>query len=601
MSSTRWPAPGSSDAASPPDAFSLSRRDKSLALAGTLVALLMAGLDQTIVSTAGPEIQRDLQIPASLYAWLTTAYLVSSTVMLPIYGKLSDVFGRKPILLTGVGLFLLGSLLCGLAPTTMFLIGARAIQGLGAASLFTTTLAVIADLFPPSERGKYMGLIGGVMGISSVVGPIVGGIITDALGWHWVFFINLPVGAIATWLIVAHMPRLGGRRLGEPAHVDIAGAFWLIGCVIPLLLALSLGRPEASSGDGFAWTSAPIIGLFGAAAAALVAFLITEKRAADPIIDLSLFGRDRIIGLTTLTMFVLGATFLFSVVFLPLYMVNVLGASVTRAGLSMTPLTLGMVATSIAAGQVASRVGHVKLLLVGALTLLAAAFAVLGFTLSPESSETSLALLLILIGAGMGPTLPLYILIVQNAARPQEVGVVTAGSIFSRSMGQVIGLAMFGTLFASVLISSVAGRTGAVLDGLTPGARLALAAVLPDVTAGSEGVVLAFDPDRIRQAVDGGGSAADAVQGAAVEPAGPGGERVATSTGPLSRGDRTVALRAVDSIEEIYKQSLSEAVAMLYRIGAILVIVALVLTIFIPDAPPRLKRPGPAGGLAEAA
>lgn len=183
-SATSYPLPAG--APEEPRRSELGRSERTLALAGTLVALLLAGLDQTIVATAGPAIQEDLRIPAALYAWITTAYLVASTVMMPIWGKLSDVYGRKPILLWGVGLFLLGSFLCGLAPSTVMLILFRAVQGIGAASLFTTALTVIGDLYPPRERGKYMGLIAAVMGISSVVGPLAGGVITDLLSWHWV-------------------------------------------------------------------------------------------------------------------------------------------------------------------------------------------------------------------------------------------------------------------------------------------------------------------------------------------------------------------------------------------------------------------------------
>jgi MFS family permease len=203
--------------------------------------------------------------------------------MVPIYGKLSDTYGRKPVLLTAIGIFLLGSVLCGLSPTTPALIASRALQGLGAAGLFTSAFAVIADIFPPAVRGKYTGLVGAVFGVASVVGPLVGGFLTDGFGWHWVFFVNVPLGAVAVWFVAARMPPLGGRP-GEKPRLDLAGAFWLVVAVVPLLLALSVGHDEGGAGAGGApgWASPLRLGLFGLSLAGTVLFVRTERRAADP-------------------------------------------------------------------------------------------------------------------------------------------------------------------------------------------------------------------------------------------------------------------------------------------------------------------------------
>ena len=533
-------------------AASLSKRDRTLTMTGVLLALLLSGLDQTIVATAGPAIQRDLDIAPALYAWLTTAYLVAAAVMLPIYGKLSDRFGRKPILLTGVSIFLAGSLMCGISPGSMTLIVSRGVQGLGAAALFTTAFAVIADLYPPALRGRYMGLVSGVMGLASVIGPLAGGFITDTFGWHWVFFINLPIGALALWFIVTTMPRLG-IHAAEPLPVDVLGAALLIVSLVPLMIALSLGRVDPSAtGDGFAWSSWQIASMLSIAAVGIVAFTMRERRAPDPILHLELF-RNRVVTLGSAAMFVIGAAFLFGIIFLPLYLVNVTGVSATDAGLAMMPLTLGIVASSIGAGQLVSRVGHPKLIMLASLAFLAGAFGLLGFTLSPDSTQWSVSVRMLLMGLGVGPTLPLYTLVMQAASEPRELGVVTATATFSRLLGQVIGLALFGTLFASALSHAVTVRASAELRVLTPEVRVAM----------------------------GGGGAAGAISGES-------GSSVAFDTAAASARVRAVApgddiaLAAVGRMHRAFELAFTDAVTLLFKVGIGLVMLGFLVTALMP-------------------
>ena len=441
------------------DGSNISQRDRTFTLIGVLVAMLLAGIDHTIVSTAGPAIQSDLRIPASLYAWIAVSYLVASTVMMPIYGKLSDIYGRKPILLLGVGLFLAGSAAAGLSQTTGQLIAARALQGLGAASLFTSALAVIADLYPPHQRARYMGLLSATMGLSSVVGPLVGGLVTDTFGWHWAFFINLPIGAVALWLIITRMPN---RALRRESPVDVLGAVTLAVGVVPLLIALTLVAGEGAGSGGHDL----LLPLLGIGVVGLAAFVWAERRAHDPIVDARLF-RGRTIGLATAAMFVLGSVFLFSLIFLPLFLVSVLDVSATGAGFALTPLMLGMVSTSVGSGQLVGRVGHPRTFLLAGLALLFVAFALFGFTLEPDTSRLTVTLMMVLVGLGFGPSLPLFTLIVQNAADPRDIGAVTATSTFARAMGQVIGMTVFGALFAAGLLAA----TG---NGATPDAIAAM-------------------------------------------------------------------------------------------------------------------------------
>jgi EmrB/QacA subfamily drug resistance transporter len=449
-------------------AHELDPRARALTLAGVLLGMFLAALDQTVVATAGPAMQAALDIPVALYPWITTAYLVASTVMVPIYGKLSDRYGRKPVLLFGILVFLLGSFLCGVAPSTALLLLGRTVQGLGSASLFTSAFAIVADLFPPAVRGRYTGLFGAVFGISSVVGPLLGGFITDHFGWHWVFFINLPIGAVAVAFVTLKMPRFGaGSKVGKP--VDVAGALALVVGVVPLLLALSLGeRATAAGGNG--WASPHILGLFAVAAAGVAAFLLIERRAPDPILDLTLF-KNRAFAWGNLGAFVIGCTFLAGIVFLPLFMVKVVGLSASSAGLTLTPLTLGLVAGNVLSGQLVSRVGRYKPFILGAITLLAASFALLAFTLDTHATQAGVTVKMVALGLGLGPSIPLYMLAIQNSVAPNRIGVATATATFSRSLGGSVGLAIVGTAFAATM-SSQLGHAVAMKEALTAGVRL---------------------------------------------------------------------------------------------------------------------------------
>jgi EmrB/QacA subfamily drug resistance transporter len=517
--------------------FTFTRAQKGFTLLGAMLGMLLAALDQTIVATAGPAIQTDLRMPASLYPWLTTSYLVASTAMVPLWGKLSDLFGRRTILVAGILVFLGGSFLCGVAWGTVPLILFRAVQGLGSAALFTSAFAVVADLFPPTERGKYQGLFGGVFGLSSVVGPLVGGFITDHLGWHWVFYINLPVGAVALAVIFLRMPALR-RHVAERPRLDLAGAACLVLAVVPLLLALSLGRSHVAPGEpGFAWGSWQVLGLFALSAACAVLFVLVERHVAEPLLDLKLF-KDRTFALGNAAVFVIGAGFLSAVTFLPLFMVNVVGLSATRSGLTLLPLTLGVVAGNVLAGQFVSRLGHYRRLMLGSLVLLCVGFTVMAFTLSPGSTQATLTVKMVLMGLGLGPSFPLYTLAIQNAVPPRQIGVATSMATFFRQLGSTVGVALAGLAFATTLSGEMRERTEPVAREVPAEPR----EQLPVPTPSLEGLdTEAFVPGQ----------------------------------GPAM------------------KQAYTAATSSVYRLAILVALLALLLTALLPDRPLR-RAPGPA-------
>jgi EmrB/QacA subfamily drug resistance transporter len=431
----------------------LSKTQKVFTMLGALLGLLLAALDQTIVATAGPRIQKDLHIAPALYVWITTSYLVASTVLVPIYGKLSDLYGRRRILLTAIGIFLAGSAACGISQSSTELIAFRAIQGAGSAGLFTSAFAVVADLFPPAERGKWQGMFGAAFGLSSVVGPLLGGFITDNFGWNWVFYVNVPIGVVAIGFILTYMPPLRLELTHRP-RLDIAGAIALAVGALPLLLALSLGHAEGLGTSGWPWMSWQILGLFGTSLAGALAFVWIESRAESPIIDLKLF-RIKTVAIGSAAAFVIGGAFLGAIVFLPLFMVNVVGVSATAAGLTTTPLTFGIVAANIAAGWAVSRLGKYKAILIGSLVVQCISFAILALTLTPQSTRGSVSLEMILLGVGLGPSIPLFTLAIQTAVPVQDIGIATAAATFFRQMGGTIGIAIVGTIFATSFAGSL--------------------------------------------------------------------------------------------------------------------------------------------------
>lgn len=437
--------------------YSLTSRERTFTLIGIMIGLFLGALDQTIVGTAMPKILQDLN-GLNLYSWVVTAYLLMSTSMIPIYGKLSDLYGRKVIILVGIGVFLLGSGLSGQSRSMTELIVFRGIQGLGSAALFSSAFTVIADLFPPAERGKYQGLFGAVFGISSIIGPWLGGLLTDNLSWRWVFYVNIPIGIAAALLIILEMPRLRHDSKAK-VSIDWAGAAALLVGIVPLLLALSLGGVELP------WASWQILGLFALGAAGIAVFILIETRASEPIIPFDLFRNRTYVVASASSLLIAGIAFFGAVIFLPIFMVVVVGVSSSQAGLTVTPLTLGVVVGSFVSGQLVSRLKRYK-----ALVLIGIFLTFIGYALMQlirvDTTQTQMTLHMIILGLGIGPALPIFPLAIQNSVKPHELGTATSSSQFFRQIGSTIGVAVFGTILTTVLTARLPTHLPAELRGM---------------------------------------------------------------------------------------------------------------------------------------
>ncbi|UOQ52141.1 MDR family MFS transporter [Hymenobacter cellulosivorans] len=440
----------------------LTQRSKMLTLAGVLLALFLSSLDQTIVSTALPRIVADLH-GFDRFAWVATAYLVASTALVPVYGKLADMYSRRNIEVTAILIFLTGSALCGLAGEfgTLPLLGDgmsqliifRALQGLGGAGLLAMAFIIIADLFSPAERGKYQGFVGATFGTASVLGPFLGGLLTDhgsglipgIAGWRLVFYVNLPLGLLALWFILSRMPRLKPR--GEKKPLDYLSALLLIMSLVPLVLGLQLNKAV------YGWTSPLTLGLLGGAALAMLLFVFRSLHSPNPILDFTLF-RNPVFRSANIALFLLGGAFLSIVIFEPLFMVNVVGVSATQAGVSLIPLSMGVVSGSMLAGQMVARFGHYKRWMLGGGLILITGQALLA-TMPATASYQQVLLYVLICGVGLGPSMPLYTLAIQNAIEPGFTGQATSACQFFRQIGGAMAAALLGTVLTLSLAQTL--------------------------------------------------------------------------------------------------------------------------------------------------
>jgi len=429
-------------------------RTQLLTLIGIFLGIFLAALDQTIVSTALPRIVQDLG-GMDKYAWVGTSYLLASTISVPIFGRLADLVSSRMLLLWAIVIFLIGSMLSGLSGTMEQLIAFRGLQGVGGGALFAVATTTIGLLFSPRERGKFQGLFGAVFAIASVVGPWLGGLLTDHLSWHWVFYINVPVGAVALYFIAVHMPAL---KPASTHRFDLGGALTLTLWTVPLLLAFSWGGHE------YAWTSPVILGLFAWAAAGLALFVYVETHTPEPLFDLTLF-QNPVFRWASVALFFFGAAFLSAMFFLPLYLIQVKGISATMSGLTITPLTLGAIVGAIGSGQIASRWGRYKPLMIGGMSWLLLNFFAMHYLIQVDTPLWQVLALMVSMGLGLGPGMPLFTLAVQNAVPPERMGTASSATQFFRQIGSTIGIALMGAVLAASLQTQLAANLPPSISG----------------------------------------------------------------------------------------------------------------------------------------
>jgi EmrB/QacA subfamily drug resistance transporter len=507
--------------------------EKRLILIGTLMSLFMAALNQTTVTTALPSIIGDLG-GLNLFSWVFTAFMLTSTVTMPLAGKLSDIFGRKPFFLTGISILLLSSLAASTSASMEQLIFWRAIQGFGSGMMMGNAFAIIGDMFPPAERGKYQGLFSASFGIASIMGPLVGGLLTDLISWRAIFYMNLPPGIIAAALLYRFYPMK--RSEGQRRPVDYPGSVLLVTTTVPLLLALVWGGHE------YAWTSVEILSLLALSAASLAALLWNEVRADEPIIPLPLFRR-RFFAVATALSLVSGMGLFGAVNYMPTFVQGVMGTSAANSAFVTSPMMLGMVAASTFSGIIASRTGKFRTMIIGGSIGIAGGMFLLS-QLSIDSSVFMAAGAMVIIGLGIGSSMPIVNLLVQNNVPHSMLGVVSSSNQFFRQIGGTLGTAIFGTIVVNELRANLDRELSDQLIASTP----------PDLLVTLEEPRTLLNAEALDKLRDG-----------------------YAALGPAGDGLYDAAILAM-------RVSLADALSLVFVVGFVCTAIGLVVSLFIPES-----------------
>jgi EmrB/QacA subfamily drug resistance transporter len=540
-----------------------------------MVTLLLSALDQTIVGTALPKIVADLNGLDRL-SWVGTAYLLTSATLIPIVGKLSDQFGRKGFLIASVVIFLLGSALCGTSQSMNQLILYRGLQGVGAAGLMTLTFTLVGDIFPPRERPKWQGVFGTVFGVSSVIGPLIGGWITDNSTWRWVFYVNLPVGIVALTALTIWLPKHISARTstltGRAAirRIDWAGAALSGAATLCLLLGLTWGSLGPTYG-GYVWGSQQVIGVLVVAGVLYVAFFVNERIAREPILPLS-FMRNQVFAVDAVLSLLLGMAFLAIVYYLPTFIQAVMGMKATESGLVVTPMTFTLVIASVAGGRLVSRFGRYQWLVIsGAVIFLAGTYMLTRIT--PSATVPDLVPAMLVVGFGLGCIMPILTLAIQNAVPRTQLGVATSSITYLRSLGSTFGLAIIG----SVMNSSFTSQLNSHFPAPPQGAPAQQIAVLKDLN--------------IIEALLTSPAARDQVYAQAI---------ARIPQGPFHAQAVAAATRFLDQAIEAGRVALGTAIVDGFWVALIVAVAMLITSFFLKDVPLRSTYL-PAGGMAEGA